>query len=154
MIAIRHCRRCGLPFDADANADLNIFCEDCREIINFISDVSSEEPDIEEMLEEIQMDSNPHLYLETENAPTLETDALFENVPSLKTDRLLESVQKNLEKYKKDHPPVSRLTSVHRPHKQRRPSTIKPPKPGCDISTDIDDETLAFLDSLDLEPQA
>lgn len=153
MIAIRHCRRCGLSFDADANADLNIFCEDCREIINFISDVSSEEPDIEEMLEEIPAGSNSHLYLETGDAPSPETDTLLENVPGLVTDSLLESVQKNLEKYKKDHPPVSRLASVHRPHKRRRPSTIKPPKPSCDVSTDIDDETLAFLDSLDLESQ-
>lgn len=128
MIALRRCRRCGKIFDATVETDLNLYCEDCREIQALIVDTAGPEPDIPEEF--------------------LQNDLEFtELLPENCSDTLLATVQANLEKYNKESAQSSTSKLVRVP-KKNRDSTQKNK---TTIATEpLDEETLSFLDSMDL----
>lgn len=49
MIAIRICRMCGKQFDAITETNKSVYCDECRELADFVSDQQKMEDDFDEI---------------------------------------------------------------------------------------------------------
>lgn len=122
MIALRICRRCRKEFEAEVGVDRNIYCERCRDLMSFIED------------EEKYRD-------EDNSIPTQEELSTVD-------DALLAGIQKNLQAHSIKGMDIDSGRSF-------RSSSSKKTTPTKTLNhssnNQIDAETLAFLDSMEID---
>lgn len=122
MIALRICRRCRKEFEAEVGVDRNIYCERCRDLMSFIEDKER--------------------YLDEDSSiPTQEELSTVD-------DALLAGIQKNLQAHSIKGMDIDSGRSF-------RSSSSKKTTPTKTLNhssnNQIDAETLAFLDSMEID---
>lgn len=122
MVALRICRRCRKEFEAEVGVDRNIYCEQCRDLMSFIEDEEK--------------------YKNEENAIPAHTE------PSFIDESLLEGIQKNLQTHAIKGMDIDSGRSFRSKSSKNRPAQKNSSNSGVN---QIDPETLAFLDSLDID---
>lgn len=122
MIALRICRRCRKEFEAEVGVDRNIYCERCRDLMSFIED------------EERYRD-------EDSSIPTQEELSTVD-------DALLAGIQKNLQANSIKGMDIDSGRSFRSSSsKKTTPTKIL----NHSSNNQIDPETLAFLDSMEID---
>lgn len=122
MIAIRICRRCRKEFEAEVGVDRNIYCEKCRDLMSFIEDEEK--------------------YQDEENLPTIQEGL------SAVDDALLAGIQKNLQAHSIKGMDIDSGRSFRSSSsKKTTPTKIL----NHSSNNQIDPETLAFLDSMEID---
>ena len=122
MIALRICRRCRKEFEAEVGVDRNIYCEKCRDLMSFIEDEEK--------------------YQDEENLPTIQEGL------SAVDDALLAGIQKNLQAHSIKGMDIDSGRSFRSSSsKKTTPTQIL----NHSSNNQIDPETLAFLDSMEID---
>lgn len=122
MIALRICRRCRKEFEAEVGVDRNIYCEKCRDLMSFIEDEEK--------------------YQDEENLPTIQEGL------SAVDDALLAGIQKNLQANSIKGMDIDSGRSFRSSSsKKTTPTKIL----NHSSNNQIDPETLAFLDSMEID---
>lgn len=132
MISMRKCRHCGRTFEAEVGIDNSIYCESCKDLVSFIEDTGS-------------ADGGQALH-------TFEDDISIANefLGEEPSQALLETIRKNIKQKRVQDANIDSGRSFKNTKK------AAPPKNNLDISFDgpttveIDDETLACLQQLEL----
>lgn len=122
MIALRICRRCRKEFEAEVGVDRNIYCERCRDLMSFIED------------EERYRD-------EDNSIPTQEELSTVD-------DALLAGIQKNLQAHSIKGMDIDSGRSFRSSSSKK---TTPPKNLNHSSNNQIDPETLAFLDSMEID---
>lgn len=122
MIALRICRRCRKEFEAEVGVDKNIYCERCRDLMSFIED------------EERYRD-------EDNSIPTQEELSTVDDV-------LLAGIQKNLQAHSIKGMDIDSGRSFRSSSSKK---TTPPKNLNHSSNNQIDPETLAFLDSMEID---
>lgn len=122
MIALRICRRCRKEFEAEVSVDRNVYCERCRDLMSFIEDKER--------------------YWDEDNSVPAQEEL------STVDDALLAGIQKNL----RAHSIKGMNIDSGRSFRSSSSKKVLPVKSAKNpYSNPIDPETLAFLDSMEID---
>ncbi len=132
MISMRKCRHCGRTFEAEVGIDNSIYCESCKDLVSFIEDTGAD---------------NEEQSLHPNEAVLSVTNAFLREEPS---QALLETIQKNIKQKRVQDANIDSGRSF------KNTRRAVPSKNNLDIpsggpaTVEIDDETLACLQQLEL----
>lgn len=124
MLAIRKCRHCGKEFEAIIGIDRQLYCERCRDLVSFIEDELNRQDDIA---------------------------VSFHTEPPPISAALMKDVQLNLQNRSIKNIDIDSGRSFGTVSKTKPAKTDEQCK-AVNTRIDVDAATLAFLDSMDIEP--